>query len=148
MFSSYPVQAVNDNAVIQLCLWKSLTIELVVNNEVKRSAEIWYITLESLVRINGDFKAVKIQTIIWLKELLHIRVLIAFHLPGRKTLTTEILKSLVAHLIEHGCSMFLYHLLRLSVEVYILFFALHCSFFFEVLSKEWRGRDVFPGYIQ
>ena len=133
--SCYTVQTVNDDTIIKLCLWKSLTVELIINYEIKRSAEIWNIALEGIIRINRNLKTVEIQSIIRFKELLHIRVLIAFHLLGRKALSTEVFKSLIAYLIEHRCSMLFDELLRLCIEVYILFFALHCNFFLEVLSK-------------
>lgn len=133
MFCCYAVQTVDYDAVIEFCLRQRLGIELVVDNEIKRSAEVGNIALESLVGIDRNLKTVEVQAIVRLKELLHIRVLVAFHFPVREAKPAEVLESLVAYLIENGCSVILDHLLRLVVEVYILFFALHCCFFLGVL---------------
>ena len=65
MLFSHTTQAINDYSIVEFYVWKYLCIELIIDYKVKRSTEIGHITSECLVWINGYFKSVEVQTIIW-----------------------------------------------------------------------------------
>ena len=62
---SHTTQTVNDYSIVEFYVWKCLRIELIVDYKVKRCTEIGHITSKCLVWINGYFKSVEVQTIIW-----------------------------------------------------------------------------------
>ena len=104
-----------------------LGIEHIVHHEVETRGEIRHITAESLVGIDGYLQATEVDTIVGLKELLHIGVFIAFHPFRGEALLAEVLKSLITHSIHCLRRMVEDDLPSLLVEFNILLFATHYS---------------------
>ena len=82
-------------------LWQRFRVETVVDDKVKRGAEIGNVALESLIRIDGDFKTIQIQAVVRLEQLRHVGVFVPLDLAGGEALCLEICESLVAHGVEH-----------------------------------------------
>ena len=99
-----------------LCLLK----ETVVDNKIQRCREIRHVTAESVIRVDGDGKAIEIQTVVGSEERLHIGVFVALHLTGWETTRRKTLIGSIALGIHHIGRMLAYHLTTLLIEVYIL----------------------------
>lgn len=82
-------------------LQQSLSVELVVDNEVERCAEIGNIAAESLVGVDRNVQPVEVETIVGGKESGHIGVLIALDFLTWESHPPEILKGLVANGVQH-----------------------------------------------
>ena len=99
-----------------------LVVEGVIHHEIEARGEIGHIAAEGLVRVNGYLQTVEVHTIVWRKELLHVRVLVALHLFRREALGLKILEGLIANGIHRLWRMIEDHLPSLLIELYVLLF--------------------------
>ena len=102
-------------------------IEHIIHYEVETCGEVRHITAEGLIRVDRNQQTIQVQTVVRLKELLHVGIFVTLHLSGGETIRHQALKGLVAHGIHHVTAVLMNHRATLLVQVNILLFATHYS---------------------
>ena len=91
------LQRTDNNTLGKQSLGFVLGIEAIIDNKIERRTQIRHIALECVVRIDRNVETVDIQSIVGFEELHHVSIFISLHLLGGKSLTLEVLVSLITH---------------------------------------------------
>ena len=95
------LKRIDNNSLGQRSLGLVFLIKSIVDDEIERSTQVGHVTLERVVRIDGDIEAIDVQAIVRLEELRDVSIFISLHLLRWETLTLEVLVCLVAHGIHN-----------------------------------------------
>ena len=113
-------QRVDDDALGQLAFGQCLVVELVVDHEIERCAQVWHVASESLIGVDGYVEPAEVEAEVGSEELIGVGVFVAFHLARREAEFLEIGCRLVAHAVEWPCRMLADGVAALAVEVGVL----------------------------